>query len=113
MKKYAFLVLPLVLLALPADARTALQSSDPAQGARVGESTKIVLRFSGALQPAKSGAALLDASGKTVPVASAVSMSTITLLPFHLRPGAYRIEWHSLGQDQSIAKGAIGFTVAP
>ena len=54
MKKYAFLVLPLVLLALPADARTALQSSDPAQGARVGESTKIVLRFSGALQPARA-----------------------------------------------------------
>jgi methionine-rich copper-binding protein CopC len=111
MRKYIFLAL--VFFALPADARTALQSSDPVQGAKVGESTKITLRFSGALQPAKSGAALLDASGRTVPVASAVSVRTITLLPFHLKPGPYRIEWHSLGQDQSKAKGSIGFTVAP
>jgi methionine-rich copper-binding protein CopC len=113
MRKHLFLIAPLLLFALPAGARTALQSSDPAEGAKVGESTKITLRFSGALQPAKSGAALLDASGKTVPVASAVSLRTITLLPFHLRPGPYRIEWHSLGQDQTSAKGAIGFTVAP
>jgi methionine-rich copper-binding protein CopC len=113
MRRYAFLVLPLALFALPAGARTVLQSSDPAQGAKVGESTKIILRFSGALQPARSGAALMDASGKTVPVASAVSLHTITLLPFHLKPGPYRVEWHSLGQDESSAKGNIAFTVMP
>jgi methionine-rich copper-binding protein CopC len=52
-------------------------------------------------------------SGKTVPVATAVGVTAITLLPFHLKPGQYHVDWHSMGQDKSKAWGSIAFTVVP
>jgi methionine-rich copper-binding protein CopC len=94
-------------------ARTGLEGSDPAAGAHLAKVAKITLRFSGALQPALSGARLIDRSGTAIPVATAVSMTAITLLPFQLRPGAYHVDWHSVGQDKTRAKGSIAFTVIP
>lgn len=113
MKRFLLALAALAALALPAAARTTLSSSDPAQGAKVGETAKITLHFSGNLQPAQSGAALVGPSGKEIPVASAVGTTAITLLPFRLKPGRYRVDWHTLGQDQSKDKGTIAFTVSP
>ena len=112
MRRLAILVLPLALMSAPAFARTQLQFSDPAEGALVSETAKITLRFSDALQPALSGAKLIGPSGKTVPTATAVGMTVITLLPSHLKPGRYHVDWHGVGQDLSKAKGSIAFTVA-
>lgn len=103
----------LLLAALPAAARTGLKSSDPAEGARVSDASRITLHFSGALEPARSGAELIGPSGKAVPVATAVGLNAITLLPFRLKPGRYHVDWHSVGQDKSKAQGRIAFTVAP
>lgn len=113
MKRLLLTLTALVALALPAAARTTLSSSDPAQGAKVGETAKITLHFSGNLLPAQSGAALVGPSGKEIPVASAVGTTAITLLPFRLKPGRYHVDWHSVGQDHSKDKGRLAFTVTP
>lgn len=97
----------------PALAATVLEKSDPVAGAHLAKVAKITLRFSGALQPALSGAALIDGSGKAMAVATAVGTTAITLLPFQLRPGRYRVDWHSVGQDKTKASGRIAFTVTP
>jgi len=94
-------------------AATVLEKSDPAAGASIHKVEKITLRFSGTLQPALSGAQLRDKTGHELPVATAVGMTAITLLPFQLKPGAYHVDWHSVGQDKSKAKGSIAFTVTP
>ena len=107
------LALIFALMAPPALARTELEKSDPAAGAHLAKVAKITLRFSGTLQPALSGAKLIDRSGTVIPVATAVSMTAITLLPFQLRPGPYHVDWHSVGQDKTSAKGSIAFTVTP
>ena len=80
MRRLAILVLFLALMSAPVFARTQLQFSDPAEGALVSETAKITLRFSDALQPALSGARLVGPSGKTIPTATAVGMTVITLL---------------------------------
>lgn len=98
-------------LVAPAIAHTALEKSDPAPGAKLDKVAKITLRFSGTLQPARSGATLVGPSGKALAVATAVGMTQITLLPFQLRPGHYHVDWHSEGQDASKAKGTLAFTV--
>ncbi len=113
MKCLAALLLSLALLCTPALGDTKLRSSQPANGARVGETTRITLRFSGPLQPASSGAVLVGPSGKTVPAATAVGVTAITLLPFHLKPGHYHVDWHSMGRDKSKARGSVAFTVVP
>ena len=73
----------------------------------------IKLTFSEDLEPAFSGAELADAAGKTVPVSRSVGTTTITLLPMPLKPGAYKVSWHSVGHDTHRLTGSFGFTVIP
>ena len=71
------------------------------------------MRFSGRLEPAFSSASRNDPAGKTVPVSKSVGADTITLLPLALKPGAYKVTWHSVGQDTHRLTGSFGFTVIP
>jgi methionine-rich copper-binding protein CopC len=107
------LIAALLLAAAPAFAHARLESSMPAKGASVKSPKTITLKFVEALEPAFSGAELTDATGKTVQVPSAVSGSSITLLPFSLRPGAYTVAWHSVGHDTHRVTGSFSFTVIP
>ena len=102
-----------LLLATPAFAHARLVSSDPAANAKVKSPGTIKLHFSETLEPSFSSAALTDAAGKTVPVSKAVGADTITLLPLTLKPGAYKVSWHSVGQDTHRLTGSFGFTVIP
>jgi copper resistance protein C len=110
MKKILLLIL---LAATPAVAHARLKSSDPAANASVKSPNLIRLTFSEALEPAFSGAELRDAAGKSVAVSSSVGGTTITLLPLSLRPGAYKVTWHSVGQDTHRINGSFGFKVIP
>lgn len=101
------------LSASSACAATRLKDSDPAQGAKVHKVSTITLHFTGTLKPAQSGARLVGPTGKPLAVATSVGMTAITLLPFQLAPGAWHVDWHSTGQDNSKAKGRITFTVQP
>lgn len=102
-----------LLLATPAIAHARLISSQPAANAKVQSPGQIKLRFSESLEPAFSSASLIDSAGRTVPVSKSVGNDTITLLPLTLKPGAYKVTWHSVGQDTHRLSGSFGFTVIP
>jgi methionine-rich copper-binding protein CopC len=96
----------------PALAHAKLTASDPAANASVKPPNLIKLTFSENLEPAFSGAELTDAAGKTVPVSKSVGGATITLLPLALKPGAYKVTWHSVGRDTHPMRGSFSFKVA-
>lgn len=109
-------LLPLMLLslaALPAWAHARLASSDPKANASIKSPSLIKLVFSENLEPAFSGASLSDAAGKILPVSAAVGTTTITLMPLALKPGTYKVTWHSVGHDTHRVSGSFGFTVIP
>lgn len=106
-------IIAMLLLAAPAFGHARLESSTPAKGASVKSPKTITLKFGEALEPAFSGAVLTAADGKTIAVPSAVSGSSITLLPFSLRPGAYTVTWHSVGHDTHPVTGSFSFQVIP
>ena len=98
---------------MPAWAHAKLTASDPTANASVKTIKQIKLTFSESLEPAFSGADLIDAAGKTVPVSKSVGGTTITLLPLALKPGAYKVIWHSVGRDTHRVGGSFGFKVVP
>jgi len=110
-------VLALVLLpvlALPAFAHAQLQKSTPVRGAKVTSPEHITLRFSEALEPAFSGALLLDKDGRNVSGAPVkINGPVMILTPGHLEPGTYHVNWHSVGHDTHRAEGDFSFTVKP
>ena len=114
MKKFALLMLlAATTVPIPAWAHAKLKSSDPAANASVKSPNLIRLVFSETLEPAFSGAELQDAVGKTLPVSKSVGGTTITLMPLGLRPGAYKVTWHSVGHDTHRVSGSFGFKVVP
>ena len=113
MKTFLLMLLAVPLASTPAWAHAKLKSSDPAANASVKSPNLIRLVFSETLEPAFSGAELSDAAGKTVPVSRSVGGATITLMPLGLRPGAYKVSWHSVGHDTHRVSGSFGFKVVP
>lgn len=114
MKNFPLAMLLAVTLPLnPAWAHVRLTSSDPAANASVKSPSLIKLVFSETLEPAFSGASLSDASGKAIPVSAAVGTTTITLMPLALKPGTYKVTWHSVGHDTHRVSGGFTFTVVP
>jgi methionine-rich copper-binding protein CopC len=99
--------------AVPAWAHAKLTSSDPAANASVKSPSLIRLVFSENLEPAFSGATLSDAAGKKIPVPASVGGATITLMPLVLKPGTYKVTWHSVGHDTHRITGTFSFKVVP
>lgn len=113
MRKY-FLSLVLVLAAAPAFAHAHLQKSLPAANAKVPSPHHVVLNFSEALEPAFSGALLMDRDGRNLTGAPVkVDGPVMTLTPGHLAPGSYQVVWHSVGHDTHRVDGKFSFTVTP
>jgi methionine-rich copper-binding protein CopC len=111
--KHAFLAMAFAVIALPAFAHARLEESTPAANAHVKSPARIVLRFGETLEPAFSGATLRDGAGHVLQAGTSVSGKTVTLLPLPLKPGAYRLDWHSVGQDTHRVSGNFSFTVIP
>lgn len=109
----AFALLP--LLAAPAWANAKLVRSSPAAGTKVTSPAHIVLRFSEALEPAFSGALLLDKDGRNIvgDEPEKVNGTLITLTPGPLAPGVYHVAWHAVAQDAKRLDGEFRFTVKP
>jgi methionine-rich copper-binding protein CopC len=102
----------LSLLAAPAMAHARLQKSTPAAGSKVSSPAHIVLHFSEALEPAFSGALLLDSDGRNLSGAPVqIDGPLMTLTPGHLAPGVYHVAWHSVGHDTHRLDGDFSFTV--
>src|SRR5262245_22650824 len=113
MRKFLLPLLLAAAAAAPAWAHARLTSSEPKANASVKSPSLVRLVFSEKLEPAFSGANLSDASGKTIPVSVAVGATTITLLPLGLKPGAYKVTWHSVGHDTHRVGGSFSFKVVP
>ena len=105
----------LALSTAPAPANARLIKSSPANGAHVRSPSHIVLTFSEALEPAFSGALLLDKDGRDL-TADPVKIDgpILRLRPSErLSPGAYVVSWHSVGHEGHRLDGRIHFTVRP
>lgn len=107
------LVLLMLLAATPACAHARLTGSDPAADAKVKIVKMIKLSFSEKLEPAFSGASLTDGAGKPMAVSNSVAGDSITLLPMALKPGRYKVDWHSVGHDTHRLTGSLSFEVVP
>ena|SRR6185437_8843381 len=104
----------LPVLASPAFAHARLLRSSPGAGATVASPAHVLLRFSEALEPAFSGALLLDQDGRNLsgePVK--INGTLITITPGPLPPGIYHVNWHSVGRDTHRLEGDFSFTVKP
>ena len=114
MKRTLLALALLPVLAAPAFAHARLLKSSPSAGAKVDSPAHITLRFSEALEPAFSGALLLDEDGRNVsgePVK--VNGTMMTMKPGVLPAGVYHVNWHSVGHDTHRLDGDFSFTVKP
>jgi hypothetical protein len=105
----------LLLSIAPAFANAHLIKSSPANGARVRAPARIQLTFSEALEPAFSGALLLDKDGRDLTADPVKIDGTILRLrpSQKLAPGLYTVSWHSVGHEGHRLDGRIRFTVRP
>ena len=86
----------------------------PAANSKVKSPQHIVLHFSEALEPAFSGALLLDQDGRNVSGAPVViDGPLLTMTPGKLAAGVYHVAWHSVGHDTHRLAGDFSFTVKP
>jgi methionine-rich copper-binding protein CopC len=107
-----FLIPLLCCLAAPAFADAKLQKSSPAAGAKVPSPAHVTLYFSQAIEPAFSGALLLDSDGRNVSGAPVkIGGTQIVITPGPLVPGVYHVAWHSVGHDRHRSEGEFRFTV--
>jgi len=112
MKRILLALTLLPLLAAPAFAHARLQKSVPTANARVGSPAHISLHFSEPLEPAFSGALLLDSDGRNVSGAPVkIDGPELVMTPGRLAPGVYHVVWHSVGQDTHRLDGDFSFTV--
>jgi methionine-rich copper-binding protein CopC len=112
-KLVAVLVLTVMAGASPAIAHARLVGSAPQAGSRTAHVDKVLLNFSEKLEPAFSGAQLVDDTEKPMTAPAAISGASITLTAPGLKPGHYRVHWHSVGDDTHRMEGSFQFTVLP
>jgi copper resistance protein C len=99
-------------MAAPAFAHAMLQKSAPAANARISSPAHVTLHFSEALEPAFSGALLLDSDGRNVSGAPVkIDGQELVMTPGHLAAGVYHVVWHSVGHDTHRLDGDFSFTV--
>jgi len=114
MKSISYLAF-LLLTSAPALANAHLIKSSPTNGAQVRSPSRITLTFSEPLEPAFSGALLLDQDGRNW-TADPVKIDgpVLRLLPSQrLPPGLYMVSWHSVGHEGHRVEGHFRFTVGP
>ena len=114
MKRIPLCALFLLLAAAPACAHAHLEKSAPAAGSKGKSPRHLVLNFSEALEPAFSGALVMDQDGRNFSAGPVkVDGPVMTLTPGHLAPGKYKVVWHSVGHDTHRMDGEFSFTIVP
>lgn len=107
------LAMVFAVAATPTLADVHLLKSAPAKGAKARSPRHVVLTFSEALEPAFSGALLMDADGRNLSGAPVqIDGPVMVLTPDRLAPGRYLVSWHAVGHDTHRTDGSFTFTVA-
>jgi methionine-rich copper-binding protein CopC len=108
----SLLCLALICAATPALAHARLLKSSPGSGAHTKPPRHVILTFSEALEPAFSGALLMDSDGRNFSGAPVkVDGPVMTLTPDRLAPGSYHVSWHAVGHDTHRTEGEFSFIV--
>lgn len=107
--------LAIAAIAAPATGHAFLNRAQPGAGATLTSAPKrIVLVFSERLEPAFSGIAVTDSSGRNVEAAPSATNGNAIVAPLRpLPPGTYRVAWHAVSVDTHRTQGAYSFTVKP
>ena len=105
----------IVCCTAPAYAHAFPQHAEPGAGAMLKASpVRVTLSFSEKLEPAFSGVAVTDSSGRSVATGAAVISGNSMVVPLRLlAPGKYRVVWHVVSVDTHRTEGAYGFAVKP
>ena len=92
-----------------------LDHAEPGVGTTVATApAKIVLYFTGELEPAFSGCLLQDAEGRELARSQASAEEDLTQLsitPPHLAAGSYRVLWSVVARDGHQTEGDYTFTL--
>jgi methionine-rich copper-binding protein CopC len=101
--------------ATPALAHAFLQHAEPGAGAALKAAPRrLALTFSETLEPAFSGVAVTDGSGRSVAAGAVVISGKAIVAPLRpLPPGRYRVTWHVVSVDTHRTEGAYSFMVTP
>ena len=101
--------------ATPAFAHAFLHHADPGAGTTLRSAPReVVLMFSEKLEPAFSGIAVTDQSGRSVEAGPVMIADNCMMAPIRrLPPGRYRVVWHVVSVDAHRTEGAYSFTVRP
>jgi copper resistance protein C len=109
-------ILPLlVVAAVSAHAHAYLDRAEPRVGSIVSSAPRqLSLWFTQNLEPAFSGARVVDSAGARVDQGARVdpanrSLMRVSLRP--LRPGSYRVYWRVLSVDTHTTEGSFSFQV--
>jgi len=111
----AIALLPVLFGTVPAHAHAFLDRAEPRVGSSVGTAPRQVsLWFTQNLEPAFSGAQVLDSAGARVDLGARVdpanrSLMRVSLKP--LRPGSYKVYWRVLSVDTHTTEGSFSFHV--
>lgn len=97
-------------------AHAKLKHSIPANGANLAvPPSELRLTYNEAVEPAMSSVTVRGPEGKPVAIEKAVVSKQddkVLSVPLpQLAPGAYRVEWSTMGHDGHATKGALSFTV--
>ncbi len=113
--RFILTALAAACLATPAMAHAFLQHAEPGAGATLKPApVRVALDFSEKLEPAFSGVAVTDSSGRSVEGGAVVIRGNSMVVPLRtLPPGTYRVVWHAVSVDTHRTEGAYTFAVKP
>jgi methionine-rich copper-binding protein CopC len=113
--RFILTFLAILWCATPAFAHGFLKHAEPGAGATLKAPARLVaLTFSEELEPAFSGVAVTDVSGRNVEAGAAVIRGNSMMVPLRpLPPGSYRVVWHVVSVDTHRTEGAYNFVVKP
>jgi copper resistance protein C len=102
----------------PAQAHAFLDHAVPAVGSTVATApSQVVMFFTQDLEPAFTGATIVDAGGQPIATAAATvdpqNKAELVLNLPKLTPGHYKVSWHALSVDTHRTQGSFGFDVQP
>lgn len=89
-----------------------LDHASPPVGSTLAQApARLTLSFTQTLEPAFSGASVLNTSGQRVDTGARASGTTLQISLKPLSPGTYKVNWHVLSVDTHKAQGSYSFTV--